>query len=174
MKLIEALKNLKTIEKRIQKGCEQISEYFAYVSVETPHFETQEKQTEQVHSLIQGNLDLAKEYLKLKSAIEHTNLTTKVTIGHRTHTINELITLRRVSGKFTLMTYGAINPNGAKTRLQQFYNKSGGVNPIEPARIIVCYKEEDKNKHQQEWTDFLAQIDGKLEVVNAETELAGY
>lgn len=174
MKLIEALKNLKTIEKRIQKGCEQITEYVAYVSVETPAFETQEKQTEQVHGLIQGNIDLAAEYLKLKTAIEFTNLNTQVTIGTRTHSISELITLRRTSGKFNLQTYSAIHPEKAKKRLSEFMQRNGGMNPIEPAKLIICYKEEDKLKKANEWQEFLSMIDGKLEVVNAETELTNY
>ena len=174
MKLIEALKNLKTIEKRIEKNCGQIGEYAAYVSVETPAFETEERQRQEVASLVQGNLDLAKEFLRLKTAIESTNLGTMVEIGNRKHSISELITIRRTSGKFTTMTHNALTPKVAMNRLQQVYQKQGGVNPMEPAKLIALYSEADKNKALRDYEEFFSAIDGKLEVVNAETELLNY
>lgn len=177
MKLIEALKNLKTIEKRIVANNEKISEYAAYISVETPPFETQEKQTAQVASMVQANLDLVTEYHKLKRAIEFTNLNTEVTIGTRTCSISELNTIRGTknrngTGFMTGSTYQALNPTRAITRMQQ--NFRGGVNPVEPPKVIVCFKEEDRIKAVNAWNDFVSQIDGRLEVVNATTELTMY
>lgn len=174
MKLIEALKNLKTIEKRIEKNCTLIAEYCAYVSVETPVFETQEKQIEHVAGLVQSNTDLATEYLHLKSAIEQTNISTLVTIGERTHSISELIAIRRVSGKFITNTYNALNPRTATTRLQQVFNRAGGIDVSNPPKVVPAYKEEDKLRKTRDWEDFVSAIDGKLEVVNAETELLNY
>lgn len=174
MKLIEALKNLKTIEKRIEKNSQQISEYAAYVSTEQPAFETEERQRQEVTSLVQGNLDLTKEYLRLKTAIEFTNFNTKVSIGQRENTISELIAIRRTSGKFVTMTHNALQPTKAIQRLQQVYQRQNGVNPMEPAKIIPLYSEADKNKAIREWDEFFSSIDGKLEVVNAETDLLNY
>jgi len=111
MKIIEALKNLKTIQKRMEKNCQDISQYCAYVSTETPAFETEDKQREHVKSLVQANLDLEKEYLRLKKAIELTNLNVTVTIGTRTLTITELMSIRRVMEKFHKATYQALNAN---------------------------------------------------------------
>lgn len=174
MKLIEALKNLKTIEKRIDKNCVQIGEYAAYVSVEGPTFETEERQRQEVVSLIQANADLAKEFLRLKTAIEFTNLNTKVTIGARENTISELITIRRTSGAFVTKTHSALTGKVALAKLQQVYQKQGGINPADPAKIISLYSEADKNKTLRDWEEFYSAIDGKLEVVNAETELMNY
>lgn len=183
MKLIEAMKNGKTIEKRILKNCEQITQYAAWVNDETPVFETEEKQRAEVQSLIQANLDLEKEYLRLKVAVETTNLATKVTIGTFTYTITELLTLKdRVSSQnkirtpgaasFRVKTYLALNPEQAIKRLQMNYKQ--GVDATNPPKVIRAYKEEDKNKALREWEEFVSAIDGKLEVVNAETDLLGY
>lgn len=178
MKLIEALKNLKTIEKRIDKNCEQIKEYAAYVSGETPAFETEERQRQEVQSLVQANLDLEKEYIRLKRAIEHTNLLTKVVIGSKEYTISELITIKGATkgkagaGRFRLNTYNALHPQKALTRLQQVFNQRGGIDPTNPAKVVPLYREEDKNKALRDWDEFLSAIEGKLEVVNAETDLA--
>lgn len=169
MKLIEALKNLKTIEKRIHKNAEQIGQYAAYVSVEQPAFETEERQRQEVASLIQANADLEKEYLRLKVAIEVTNLRTTVTINGKTNSISELIAIRRGVGKFRERTYQALNASSALQRMQQSYNK--GIDAQNPPRVVALYREEDKIKALREWEEFTSAIDGKLEVVNAETDL---
>jgi hypothetical protein len=172
MKVIEALKNLKTIQKRMEKNCQEITQYCAYVSTETPAFETEDKQRGEVQSRIQANLDLEEEYLRLKRAIEATNLAVKVTIGTRTFTITELISIKRVLGKFHTATYSALNPNAVMQRLNEVFRK--GIDGTNPAKVIVLYKEEDKNRNLRDWEDFMSQIDGKLEVLNAETELQSY
>jgi hypothetical protein len=180
MKLVEALKNLKTIEKRVDKNCEQIQQYASAVSTETLPFETEERQRQEVSSLIQANHDLEKEYLKLKTAIEHTNLSTKVHIGERMHTISELITIKGAAkgkpgiGRFRLKTHQALTPAPAMSRMQQLFNKQGGIDAQNPPKVIPFYKEEDKNRQLKDWEEFMSQIDGKLEVVNAETELQHY
>lgn len=173
MKIIEALKNLKTIQKRIEKNCEQIKQYCGYVNSETPAFETEEKQRMEVNSLIQSNLDLEVEYLRLKKAVEQTNLAVIVAIGSRNYTITELISIRRVVGKFRLNTYNSLSPVQAMSRLQQVYNKPGW-DSTNPPKIVLVFKEEDKNRNIKDWEEFLSSIDGKLEVVNAETDLQGY
>ncbi len=172
MKIIEALKNLKTIQKRMEKNCQEITQYCAYVSTETPAFETEDKQRSEVATRIQANMDLEAEYLRLKKAIETTNLNVKITIGVRTYTITELISIKRVMGKYHTMTYAALNPQVVMNRLNEVFRK--GIDGTNPARVIVLYKEEDKNKNLRDWEDFMSQIDGKLEVLNAETELQGY
>ena len=174
MKLIEAMKNLKTVAARIAKNSEQIKEYCAYVHPETPQFGDHDKQTQEVAALVQSNLDLTAEYLRLKTAIEHTNLTTKVNIGERTHTISELITIRRVSGVFVTGTYQSLNQQRAVRRMQEAFNKPGGINVTEPPRVVPVWDEKEKNAKLLDWENFLAAIDGKLEVVNAETELLHY
>lgn len=172
MKIIEALKNLKTIEKRILKNCEDITKYSAWVDIETIAFETEEKQRAEVASLVQSNLDLETEYLRLKTAIETTNLAVSVTIKDRTYSISNLVTLKRKAKGFRAMTYNALDGRGAVQRMQQIYAK--GFDAGNPPKVVAAYKEEDKNKALREWDDFVSAIDGRLEVVNAETELQGY
>lgn len=186
MKLIEALKNLKTVEKRIEKNAQMIGQYAAWVSTETPPFETEDKQREEVKSLIQANLDLEREYLRLKIAIDYTNLNTKVTIGERTHCITELLILngkatadsygkrQKIPGaaKFRFSTYNALNAAPAAQRMQQIYTR--GIDGTNPPKVICAFSEAEKNKALTEWDSFIQAIDAKLEVVNAETELAGY
>lgn len=173
MKIVEALKNLKTIQKRIQKNCSLISDYAGYLSIETPAFETPEKQRDEIQSLIQSNLDLENEYLRLKLSIEETNLKTMVTIGNFTYPISSLISIKRVAKEFRSSTYRSLVVDKAQGRLHNTLNRQG-YNPQEPVRIIALYDEKVKNTALSEWEEFLSQIDGKLEVVNAETDLVNY
>lgn len=175
MKIIEALKNLKTIEKRVAKNCEQIKQYAAWVSGETLPFETEDAQRAQIVGLVQSNLDLEKEYLRLKKAIEATNLATTVTVSTQSYPISDLVTLKRNSkaGRdFRALTYRSLDSYQASMRLQGVYSK--GIDASNPPKVIQGYKEEDKNKALREWEEFIDAVDGKLEVVNAETDIIGY
>lgn len=186
MKLIEALKNLKTIDKRIAKNCEQIQQYAAWVSTETPVFETEEKQRAEVAALVQSNLDLSSEHLRLTRAIAFTNLNTSVTIHGHTFTITEIIALNGKvtpdnygkkskqpgAARFRFNTYAALSGAAAAQRMQSIYK--GGIDAANPPKVILAYSEADKQKSLREWDEFVSQIDGRLEVVNAETELQGY
>ena len=172
MKIVEALKNLKTIEKRVEKNCQRINQYAAWVSVETPAFETEERQKQEVQSLVQANLDLETEYLRLKTAIESTNLAVSVTINGKTYSISNLVTIKRKVKEFRTRTYQALQANSAVTRMQQIYAK--GFDAGNPPKVVAAFKEEEKNAKVREWEDFVSAIDGKLEVVNAETELQNY
>lgn len=169
MKIIEALKNLKLIEKRVNKNCQLLNQYAAFVSTDGPVFDSVEKQQAEVTSLIQANQDLATEYLRLKQAIENTNLVTNVTIGAKTYSISNLITLRRTVYSFKQKTYQMLNSANAVIRIKEVQrNPTDATNP---PRIVMLYKEEDKNKAIREHEDFIASIDAKLEIVNAEVDL---
>lgn len=171
MKIIEALKKLTLIEKRIAKNTQLIYQYAAFVSIDNPVFDTVEKQQAEVNSLIQANIDLETEYLRLKTAIDRTNLSTMVTIGTRTHSITQLITLRRKAGDFRKNTFTALNNVQAVQRLQQINRTPNPADAQNPPKVVMMYKEEEKNKSIREWDDFVSSIDGKLEVINAETDL---
>lgn len=182
MKLIEAMKNLKTIEKRIEKNCTLIREYCALISSETLQFGTEEKQRQEVQSFIQANLDLEKEYLRLKIAIDTTNLNTSVTLKDKSYTIAELVVIkgrktpdgRKLSGiaDFRAKTYHSLSGQPAAQRISNVYR--AGIDAQNPPKVVLFYDEAEKNKAISDWDEFVSAIDGKLEVVNAETELQGY
>jgi hypothetical protein len=153
-----------------------IGQYAAYVSTEGLFFPTEDAQRAQVQSLIQANLDLEIEYLKLKRAIEHTNLMTVVTINGKTYSISDIISIRRIVGQFRTASYGALNGQKAMEVMRRAYGGQGGkqVEATNPPKVVMLYDEADKNAQLKDWSEFLEAIDGRMEVVNAETELLGY
>jgi len=116
LKLIEGMKKLKVITKKMQGNTERIQQYASIPSNERPYFSTEAEQTGEVKSLIQANEDLVKEYLNLKKRIELTNLKTQVTIGKNSYALADLLVLRRGLSKSMQMTFAALNDNSAEGR----------------------------------------------------------
>jgi hypothetical protein len=168
MKIIEALKQLKIIEDRIKRNTQKINTYAAYISTEGPAFSSHEEQVKEVAGLLQSVADLGKEYLRLKTAIAQTNLVTQVSVGDRTFSIAELIILGQHGvGNWQSDAFVALETQKAATMLRGTPN----TDPQNPPRIIPAYNQKQRNEALEDWLQFLESISGRLEVVNAETDL---
>ncbi len=165
MMLIEAMKRLRVIEKRMGANMEQIRKYAALVSTERPFFPTEEEQKQEVRGLIQANGDLLEEYLKLKLAIEHTNLTVCIEIEGEKRTISEFLVIKRKLAKLMEETFYALNTVEAEKRRRD--QRSQDREPV----ITRLYDERFRNEGIRKWSDLYNAIDSRLEVVNATTEL---
>ncbi len=169
MKIVEALKRLKVIEKRISRNSQDISKYSSGVNTERPLFETEAKQRAELKSLIQSNLDLLQESMKLKKNIEHTNLSIKVDIEGKEYFLSDLLMLKRKMIKPITATYESMNDNAGEGRLRTAvaFKDQGGSAP----HVVRYYDEKEKNEGRRKWMDLGDQIDSRLEVINATTDL---
>lgn len=169
MKIIEAMKELKLLEKRIGSNREQITRYASYASIDDPIFDKDpEIQRKELSSLVQANFDLIEYYLELKERIQKTNLETKVTIGGVSRSISQLITLRTGSGRAYIDTLQALNANTAMNRLNQVKQ----IDMSNPPKAILLWDEKEKNEQLKHWQyEVLDKIDSTLEIVNATTDL---
>lgn len=165
MKIVEALKELKLIEKRMAKNTQYINKYACILSTERPHFETEDAQRNEIHSLIQANNDLMARYLELKKMIEKTNLEVKVKIGDDVFALSDLLVIKRKMAKLMIGTYNALNDREAITKMQ--YARNTG----EKAHIIRMFSESAKNNKLRYWDDLYNDIDSRLEIINATTDL---
>ena len=171
MKIIEAMKELKLIEKKIVKNTEAIALYSSGFDVEKPAFETEAKQRDEVQSLVQSNEDLLKRYAMLKAAIDKTNLVTTVSLMGTDYTIHNLLVLKRKAGELLKKTYMSLNTSSAdmrKNALISGYNR--GDNAKVPV-VIRYFDEKKRNEKLNNIDNFLSAIDARLEVVNAVTNL---
>jgi len=167
MTIIECMKRLRVIEKRIDSNSGSITQYASMIDSQVPAFETKEKQREEVASRVQANVDLVHEYLRLKRRLELTNLAVRVKVSGKEYSISELIVLRRKLVDSVILTYSSLNDYTGKSAQRSAPNIQGQAQP----QVIRLYKEEDKQAKLREWSDFKAEIDGRLEVVNATTDL---
>jgi cysteinyl-tRNA synthetase len=165
MKIVEGIKELKHILKKMEKNSKQITEYAAAPDTERLHFGTKDAQAKEIRGLIQSNLDLSQNYLKIKQMIEKTNLVTVVEINGKPYTISELLVLKRTLARVLGQTYKALNDSHARTRLVA--TPRGEKQPI----IEKFYDEREKNDGERYWDDLYHTIDSRLEVINATTEL---
>jgi len=168
-KLVEALKRLRVIEKKMQKqNPSSITRYSSMVSTEKPLFETEEKQRKAVSSLVQSNMDLLQEYLSLKRQIEDTNLRTEVEIGGTKYTLSDLLIIKRKLAQIMVSTFKAMNDTEGQHRLSMARGSSPeGKTP----HVVRFYKEEYRNEGLQKWQDLYDNIDSRLEVIVATTDL---
>jgi hypothetical protein len=169
MMLIEGMKKLRLIEKRMTGNASDIERYASMVSTEMPIFESLEAQKRKVTQLVQANGDLMHEYLTVKNAIDKTNIETQVTLEQGTYTIAELLIIKRKLANLMATTFKALNENTGQSRLRHAPNT-----PENPAHLVRLYDEEFKMRGLREWQDLYHVIDSRLEVVNATTPLLGF
>lgn len=164
--LVEAMKRLRVIEKRMTENCENITTYSSMLSTERPLFESEEAQKKKVKSLAQSNKDLLDEYLTLKKQIETTNLMTEVEINGIKYRISDLLVIKRKLAKMMMHTYRAMNKSSAEGRLHRTRSPEG-----QTPSVVTLYSEEERSKSLRMWQELYDNIDSRLEVVNATTPL---
>ena len=165
--LVEGMKTLRIIEKKMTGNQGDIQRYSSQVSTEKPYFETEEKQVTEVKKLVQANTDLMSRYLNLKQRVEYTNLMTTVEMDGTKYTISELLIIQRKLASMMFMTYNSLNDNEGNARLRHTSTPQGGTAP----HVVRFYKEEEKRSGARKWQDLMNNIITRLEVINATTPL---
>jgi len=168
MKLIEALKAVKELQRKAEDLRRKIALYCAHTNIEKS---TYENQTEKISEWLQGHSDLLKEILKLRLAIQYTNLVAECSIDIGGKTVHKSIAAwihrRRDLADFEKEAWERLSDRGLKTG---FLPSSQGAEPqkIEPVRH---YNQEERDRHVDMFAEEPHLIDSRLEVVNATTEL---
>lgn len=167
MKLIQALKHLKELERKSDDLIGLVRDHCAIASTETKKYEDQKGKVDQ---WIQSQSDILKEILRLRIAIQKTNLVTNVTIelnGKQvTKTIAEWIHRRRDLTEKELNMWSNITDR--KIKEATTYGPTG--QPIE-IKIVRFY---DPGKREEMRMALISEpsiIDGHLEIANAVTDL---
>lgn len=167
MKIVEALKRLRVIEKRIVSNQEEIGKYASSPSTERPVFGSDEEQKAAVNALIQSSKDLWAEYMSLKQRVDKTNLNVKVDINGEEYTISELLMIKRKGAPLMVKVYQALNDNKTKLKVDRMTAGPDGKRPF----TVRYYNETDRNEGIRKWDDLYHTIDSRLEIINATTEL---
>ena len=168
MKLIEGLKRLRIIEKRIKSQNADITRYASMINTERPLFETEDRQKKEVRSLIQSNIDLIKEYMSLKRKIELTNLGTFREMNGEKYSIADLLVIQRKTYEMGRSTFKSLNDSASQSRLVSIrHMASEGKTPV----INRLYNEEDRIKGLKYWQDLYDSIGAILEIMNATSDV---
>lgn len=170
MKLIEALKQIQDLTRKEEDLRQKVGMYCAYLSHETPMYGSEEKQKAQIKQWIQAHSDILKEVLRLRLAIQKTNIVTQVPIELGGKNVNksiaEWIHRRRELAKFEGMMWQKLGDKGLKEG--QYQQTSGEAMEI---RIVRCYDPAERDKKIDQFSSEPILIDARLEIVNAVTDL---
>ena len=169
MKIIEGMKELKLIEKKMMANCQKIEQYSSTVSTERPFFENEKTQTKEVEQLVQANLDLGDRYLQIKRLIERTNLEITAEFDGKTYTLSDLLVIKRRMGERMMDTYKSLSSKYADARLKLAPKDADGKLGV----VVRLYDERKRNTEISKLLDFMSNIDARLEVINATTDLVG-
>jgi len=169
MKLIEAMKKLKDLNVKAEDLRKKVSLNCADLSIETPLYGADQKAT--VDGWIQAHGDLLKEILRLRLAIQRTNLATQVAIqldGKAvTKSIAEWIHRRRDLAKLDMAMWGSLGDRNLKE--QNVQTSPGG--PVTEVRIRRYYDPAQRDAKLELYRSEPSVIDATLEVSNAVTDL---
>lgn len=170
MKLIEAMKLIKELQRKAEDLRDKVKEHSANYDYETAVYPDQKRQ---IDEWIQAHHDILKEILKLRLAVQRTNLATKVdiTIDERivTKTIAEWIHRRRDLAELERLMWSGLTDRGLK---------EGGALPntipgTQPSLVKIrrYYDPPLRDRKIELYRNEPGIIDRTLEVVNAITDV---
>jgi hypothetical protein len=168
VKIIEAMKRVKSNKEKIADLQKQIAQYCANLNFETPTYghETSAK----VREWLQSCDDISQQNAKLLVAIQRTNLSTMVTItlgGNAiTKPIAEWIWRRREYAALDLKTWSQLTDRNLREGTTQ--NSTGA--PVE-VKIVRHFDPQQRDRMLATFKSEPHEIDAALEVVNAVTDL---
>jgi len=167
MKIIEALKKIKELQKKAEDIRGKIGGNCDILNFETAVYPDTKRQ---IKEWLQAHGDLLKEVLRLRLAIQKTNINTEVEIELNgkavKKTIAEGIHRRRDLAGFELGSWKKLTDRGLKEG--QVKQSTGEIMEL---RIVRFYDPVERDKHLEELTSEPMTIDARLEIVNAVTDL---
>lgn len=167
MKIIQALKQQKDLIKKAEDLQDKIAKHSAYLNFETPVYKDQRQQ---VDEWLQAHSDVLKELLRLRLAVQKTNLETPVTIelGGKslTKSIAAWIHRRRDLSKIECAAWQKLTDR--KLKEGKVNETTGNVLDV---KIVRCYSPEKRDLMVEILEGESSVIDQHLEIVNAVTDL---
>lgn len=168
MKIIEAMKQIKDLQRKSEDLRKKVATYCANLSFETPTYGKDQRET--VDGWLQSHRDIVQEILKLRVAIQRTNLATTVSIEIAgksvTKTIAEWVHRRRDLANMDATMYQMLGDRNLKEG--QMKDTQGNTVDV---KIVRYYDPKTRDELLEEFRSEPLKIDSTLEVVNAVTEV---
>lgn len=168
MKLIEAMKKIKDLQIKAEDLRKKCATFCADLSHETATYGAEQKT--KIKEWLQGHSDLMKEILKLRIAIQKTNLVTNVTIelgGKQvTKSIAEWIHRRKDLAGLEKSIWDSLTDRGLREGVGT--TSTGEKMDV---KIRRYYDPSEKDNNVELFRSEPSTIDRTLEVINAVTDL---
>jgi hypothetical protein len=167
MKLIEALKQQKSLARKADDLRRKVTKHSAISSIETPVYENQ---ASIVAGWIQAHDDILKETLRLRLAIQRTNLETMVTIELGGKQVEKSIAAWIHRRRDLAASAQTMWKSLTDRRIQEGMTKTPSGDNLK-IEIVRFYDPETRDKNISLYSEEPSLIDAKLEIVNAVTDL---
>ena len=168
MKIIEAMRLIKTSQEKVADLKSKVNKHCADLDFETPVYENQ---AAQVKEWVQSVMDINKEILRLRVAIQKTNINTDVTIelgGKKVKKcIAEWIHRRRDLANSDMEVWGQLCDRGLKEGALP--STSGGEQRM--VKIRRYYDPANRDNMVSMFREEPHIIDSTLEITNAVTDI---
>lgn len=162
------MKLVKDLQRKAEDLRGKIALNSAHLSLETPTYG--EKQKDQVREWLQAHSDVLKEILRLRVAIQRTNLATSVSIEvggkNVTKTIAEWIHRRRDLAKLEGEAYGKLTDKNLREGMG-----TNSMNEKVEVKIIRNFDPAERDNKIELFRSEPSIVDSTLEVTNAVTDL---
>ncbi len=178
MTITEALAEIKTIGKRLEKKKAAVMQYMARDSRLMDPLSSDGGSVEYIKSERQSIEDLEKRIVSIRTAIQKSNLATQATVGENAMSIAEWLTFRREVAAGRQQFLASMN-NGIRNIRDKVQKEGGrvvaavaavadsGSRPV--VEIIVHFDEKELLNEQEDLEKTLGDLDGKLSLLNATT-----
>lgn len=170
MKLIQGMKQIKDLQRKADDLKAKVKQFCADMDFETPVYGSVDKQRQQIAEWIQAHTDIMKEILRLRLAIQRTNLETSVTINLGGKAVSKSIAAwihrRRDLAANDLAMWQCLTDRGLKD------GKTVSTSGQEVVMKVRRYFEQStKDDNTELYRSEPMIIDSTLEVINAVTDL---
>jgi hypothetical protein len=170
MKIIEAMKQIKLLDSRVEDLRQKVGKYCADLEAENPYYGSPDKQKEQVTQWLQSIHDSITEAIKLRSSIAKTNMLTMVTIdlgGNQVvRPISEWILRRRIYAELERKAWESLSNKGMS--IAQIKNSTGD---LIQTKVRLYFDPIQRDKNVEIYRTEPSIIDRNLEVINATTDI---
>jgi len=172
--ITEALQEIKTIGKRIEKKRANLAQYVARDARLKDPLEREGGSVEYVRRERQGLKDLEARIVAIRTAIQRSNLDVQVTIADSTRSVAEWLTWRReiapASQQFLSQLAAGIKQIREKVQKSGAKTISAGTEQeAAPGDVIVHLEEKALLDEQEKFETVLGELDGRLSLLNATT-----
>lgn len=169
--ITEALAEIKTIGKRIEKKREYCLAFLARQDGVKDPLEKDGGSVEVIARERQGVADLEARLVALRAGIQRANVDTSVTINGTVHSIADWLTWRRDVAPKEKEFFGKLRAgiNGVRenAKRQGVATVAPGATAMQPADFVFNIDEAQLAKQIEAMEDTLGQLDGQLSLKNA-------
>lgn len=152
MTIIQALKKIKHLTRKIKTTQERIARWCSYMSNEDPAYTD-------IRAMIQSTSDMQREIVALRHHMHLTNATVEVVFDDKKTTLDEL-----------LLEANVVIPQQLET-LRLLRRKEKGYGDVKDTTVVIQYSPKDRDLGIDSLLDKQARINDFIDTMNIQIEL---